>query len=940
MGLWLLCLPAFAAVISGTLAQDTQWRAADGPFQLRGEVRIPAGVKLEIEAGSVILMEAGASLLVNGGQVKALGSADALIQVKSVRDAEGQAGDWRHWLFSNGAQAQLQHVQFRHGEGLQLQASSLQIDFIEILDMAGAALEQDLASSSYGAGNRAERNRSNAILLPAGEIHTQARWGVQGIPYLLASGEISVGAAPLAGSLHPASLVAGETIQSVLRGSRLQGLGALQFGPGVSARLLEQRSDTEALLEITADADSSGVFTLQAQTDAGAIRLAAALHVARIQPLLTGVQPGVAYLEQGVQNLQIEGRNFQAGSVLMLDGQALLTSVESGVLARAELPTPTQAGKRKLSLRTPDLQNPGQFLDSNQLDFTVLVPRIAPELEQARIPAGMPQTLLLRLPFRAPADGLRFSVQSSAPQVLRVAESVTFAAGEQEKSITLDGLTPGDAILRLSRNAWTELAVPVKVTLPPYQLAYGPAISPVLGVKVGDDTAVVRQIGPVRSASVGVLIGPAIEQVSKQALSVGAEAELVLSGQGLQAMQTLQLQPAEGLTLGALQISPDGKQARLRVQVAASAQRGLRRWQALDAAGQPVLFVRAQDEMLLIADGSPVLESVAPQVLERGKSARLILRGRHFSPSAQVSILPAQGVHVAGGQVSPDGQEIVLDVQVAHDAAEGERVAVVTSAEGDSGASPQPGNRFQITAGAVRIYSGIGSSVLGVQVGADIPAPKMYTAHANLGVVVGSAALSMAPAGMLKSSSGELLLQGVALQAWNGQAASLFPAADSGVTFGPAQVDSAGMQVRIPYQISNQAVDGSYALRLNNNAGQPLLFTAQAERILRVYAAPQIASLNPLTLQSGRIQTLELRGANLRYVQSLRFEDANGVEMPGIRLLDEPRWQDDAQGGKLVVSLQLQSGISGNGVRVRLLHPAGVDTQPANSANTITILNP
>src|SRR5436189_2997273 len=52
--------------VSGTIAVNTTWAAAAGPFVVSGNLTVPAGVTLTIEAGTTIYFAQGASITVNG----------------------------------------------------------------------------------------------------------------------------------------------------------------------------------------------------------------------------------------------------------------------------------------------------------------------------------------------------------------------------------------------------------------------------------------------------------------------------------------------------------------------------------------------------------------------------------------------------------------------------------------------------------------------------------------------------------------------------------------------------------------------------------------------------------------------------------------------------------------------------------------------------------
>ncbi|MCA9246288.1 MAG: lamin tail domain-containing protein [Planctomycetales bacterium] len=52
--------------VSGTLAADTLWRAADGPFRVTGNLTIPAGVTLTIESGTTVFFADNTRMQVSG----------------------------------------------------------------------------------------------------------------------------------------------------------------------------------------------------------------------------------------------------------------------------------------------------------------------------------------------------------------------------------------------------------------------------------------------------------------------------------------------------------------------------------------------------------------------------------------------------------------------------------------------------------------------------------------------------------------------------------------------------------------------------------------------------------------------------------------------------------------------------------------------------------
>ena len=114
---------------SGLLSGDERWR---GSFvhHVTGDVTVPGGVTLTIEAGAVVKFDAYKGLVVQpGGHLIALGAvAEPIVFTSSRDDTAGgdtngdgdstapQPGDWR-WIYVDGADATFDHVEMRYGGG-------------------------------------------------------------------------------------------------------------------------------------------------------------------------------------------------------------------------------------------------------------------------------------------------------------------------------------------------------------------------------------------------------------------------------------------------------------------------------------------------------------------------------------------------------------------------------------------------------------------------------------------------------------------------------------------------------------------------------------------------------------------------------------------------------------------------------------------------------
>lgn len=181
---------------SGIVSVDTVWRLSDSPYILQGNVELDQGATLTIEAGVELRMEPGASFAVRQGALKAIGTAGKPILVTSSNPTKAP-GDWGAWRFLQGTRSPetiLENMRFEYGSGIIIQGASPVFNRVLIVNNTGPAIKSDLKSSPTGSGNQAVGNDINAILLPSGVVTGQIEWGLKGIPYLIESGLVEVGA--------------------------------------------------------------------------------------------------------------------------------------------------------------------------------------------------------------------------------------------------------------------------------------------------------------------------------------------------------------------------------------------------------------------------------------------------------------------------------------------------------------------------------------------------------------------------------------------------------------------------------------------------------------------------------------------------------------------------------------------------------------------------
>lgn len=468
-------MPAFAYAdtsVSGNISENTTWLAAQSPYVVTSDLSVVNNARLTIEAGVTVYMNAGSRFEVQAGSLSAAGTTQNPVRITSqkMQTASAAPGDWGQMIFGSGAvDSKIENAIIEYGQGIVVNSASPVFNGLNVRNNQGAAITLDLSASPTGASNVASGNTHNAVVVPAGEIAGSVTWGIKGIPYLVETGTVSVGAAPKVDSLAPGFLQQGENSTIALTGSRLSGLSSAKFETGVetdelTASVVEGGSATHASISVSATLNAPvGPATLLLTTDAGEIRLVDAITVVQQQPKLDSVAPSTIYIGQGTVDVLLAGSNLTSQSTVLVNDVAVASTYLGAGSIRATIPNQLAAGTLSIKLSTPDPINVGQVLTSNEVAVAVEQPKLTLTPATTTITSGAKRTLTLTLPYAAPEGGLVVGIASSVPAVVSVPERVIILQGEYGAVFDVQGGAAGASILTASYQSWPAAHASVSV---------------------------------------------------------------------------------------------------------------------------------------------------------------------------------------------------------------------------------------------------------------------------------------------------------------------------------------------------------------------------------------------------------------------------------------------------------------------------------------------
>ncbi len=498
------------------------------------------------------------------------------------------------------------------------------------------------------------------------------------------------------------------------------------------------------------------------------------------------------------------------------------------------------------------------------------------------------------------------------------------AVGDTEARVRLRGLGPGLTQLRLNAPELAPADFTVYVTAEAGAL--NSAFAAPLGVHVAAPQGPAEPAIALAASPVGVVHGPRIDGIAPVAIAAdGAPVRLRISGFGLADITSAVVEPADGLTVAALDVAPDGRALELTLTADPSAARGARRLR-LTGSTTPAPASPGADT-LHILDPSPEITSIEPTHLQRGQGPQwLTLRGRSLDQVTGLRILPADGIRIAAaGAATADGRRWLVDPAAA--APLGERLVIADSPVGASAETASPANRLWIIDMPPPIVPELAAAAVGVRVGApESETPQSFeSVSTTLGVTVGAAVQAVTPRQVEVGTSAELTVAELGLESVD--AVLLDPA--EGIAVVGLSADPLGESLRVSLDIAPDAPDTRRRLRVYA-AGNELPFADPSHAVLQVtLPLPVIAGIEPRAIAAdGGAATLTLVGVHLKHADAIVCD-------PPLLAFGAPSVAAD--GRRLSVSASPQPGAATGQTTVLVRTSAGSSTHEPTPANTLTL---
>lgn len=276
----------------------------------------------------------------------------------------------------------------------------------------------------------------------------------------------------------------------------------------------------------------------------------------------------------------------------------------------------------------------------------------------------------------------------------------------------------------------------------------GPIFSQ-LGIFKGDPVTVnPNLISGMVSQQLSLLKGSAITAVNPTSVTAGQGAVIaILSGVGLAAVDTVMIEPPNGLTLGLPTPSPDGTSVTFPITVDANIDLSLRKIIA-SSGGTVIEPLFANSNRLYVGGAIPSINYLKPITVPRQSLISLEIEGDNFQQITAITVEPSEGVIIGSLPSGSNGESIIVQMKVDEFSPLGPRLVQVHSVTGNSSSIASSANTLFVTNGPGEFLTPLTALPLGVnKTDGDTPDIKALEVHtkANLNVIKGAVLSGIVP---------------------------------------------------------------------------------------------------------------------------------------------------------------------------------------------------
>lgn len=689
--------------------------------------------------------------------------------------------------------------------------------------------------------------------------------------------------------------------------------GVERYGYDPLGRLIQHVNEVNQLTEYKYDAAGNLISVTSNTGGASSV------------PVVSSVTPG--FLRRGQQaGLVISGQNLDTVSLRTSDPGLDLsnirqtpTQIQLDVSVGAQVPV----GQQQITLSSAAGSASASFNVGPVLPVLTVEPS-----PLALPPDNVSRNITIRL---SSADLIAHTVNLASTDVSKATVSpaaVTFAAGQTTASVSVTPKVAGFLNLQLTSSTLAGTAVPVFITADFRGISTSYAQS--VGVMVGQGSPTPSTSPSLLSASVvGVSVGSVLTNVSPAGTVLGQTTRITVLGRAIPANSTLQVFPADQLTISNTSVASDGSSISADLSSTTAATPGSRKVVIKTAAGVVIPYVDQSLGQIYLATGMPRIDSIDPLFATPGQILNLKVRGQHLQ-SGVLTLVPALDLAIEPGYtVSSDGKELTARIQVMPAAARGPKVVVVNTPSGSTGVDPTPANQLTIVQENKGIIGPVFALPVGIQVGGSAPPSTTQTlgpVMGKVGVVVGSAVQSISPRIGIGGTRVELVATGMGLQS----VTSVGFVEPTGLTASTPTISTDGTRLTVQVDVAPTAPRTLRRVELRTASGR-VPFLNDADAGFQVYAPPPVISgITPGIIKAGTTVTLSVTGANLSDIQSVRFLPDSGLQVSG-------SITPVADGTSLSVTV-VADALATTGPRVMVITTAGGETSSvSDSTNTVQV---